>query len=147
MATDINNTKYTANGFISNRNGFGPAIVNEIDLTDGSSIAANQVLALIKIPEKSVPRLLVVEVLRAATGTCTVDIGKDIDGTTTGQAFKDGHNAAEVGDTAYALDGTLWVAGPNDHITLKAVNEINDAILRFTVFVDVADHNAEFLKA
>lgn len=146
MASTVTVTSLIGRGVETGREGYGPVIRQRIDTTS-ENIAANAIVAAVKIPEGSIPRRLAVVVKTAASGTCTIKVGKNTgglgtDGTTDTDAYSGNGtnlNLAATGTTVYDLDGTPAAAGSGDYIVFEAANAIAGGIFDFVLFADIVD--------
>lgn len=146
MASTVTVTSLIGRGVETGREGYGPVIRQHIDTTS-ENIAANAIVAAVKIPEGSIPRRLAVVVKTAASGTCTIKVGKNTgglgaDGSTDTDAYSGENtnlNLAATGTTVYDLDSTAAAAGSGDYIVFEAANEISGGVFDFVLFADIVD--------
>lgn len=146
MATTVTVTSLIGRGVETGREGYGPVIRQRIDTTS-EKIAANEIVAALKIPEGSIPRRLAVVVKTAASGTCTIKVGNNTgglgaDGTTDTDAYSGEStnlNLAATGTAVYDLDSTAAAAGSGDYIVFEAANEISGGVFDFVLFADIVD--------
>lgn len=146
MASTVTVTSLIGRGVETGREGYGPVIRQRIDTTS-ENIAANAIVAALKIPEGSIPRRLAVVVKTAASGTCTIKVGNNTgglgaDGSTDTDAYSASTNLnlAATGTTVYELDSTAAAAaGSGDYIVFEAANAIAGGIFDFVLFADIVD--------
>lgn len=146
MASTVTVTSLIGRGVETGREGYGPVIRQRID-TKSEKVAANAIVAAVKIPEGSIPRRLAVVVKKAASGTCTIKVGKNTgglgaDGSTDTDAYSGNGtnlNLAATGTTVYDLDSTPAAAGSGDYIVFEAANEISGGVFDFVLFADIVD--------
>lgn len=143
MANLITSKAYVGTNVSVRRTGFGPTVQTTIDATE-KDVTANEVLAILKIPETGVPRTLMIDVKEAATGTCTIKVGKHVAGDTTVDSFNSGSSVdlTAAGRTIYAL-GSNILAGADDYIVIKAEHAIKAAVVTFTMSLDIMEPTAE----
>ena len=147
MASTVTVTSLIGRGVETGREGYGPVIRQRFNtVATADNIAANAIVAALKIPEGSIPRRLAVVVKTAASGTCTIKVGKNTgglgaDGTTDTDAYSvsTNLNLAATGTTVYELDGTPAAAGSGDYIVFDAANAIAGGIFDFVLFADIVD--------
>ena len=147
MASTVTVTSLIGRGVETGREGYGPVIRQRFNtVATADNIAANAIVAALKIPEGSIPRRLAVVVKTAASGTCTIKVGKNTgglgaDGTTDTDAYSGDTNLnlAATGTTVYELDGTPAAAGSGDYIVFEAANAIAGGIFDFVLFADIVD--------
>lgn len=147
MASTVTVTSLIGRGVETGREGYGPVIRQRFNtVATADNIAANEIVAALKIPEGSIPRRLAVVVKTAASGTCTIKVGKNTgglgaDGTTDTDAYSvsTNLNLAATGTTVYELDSTAAAAGSGDYIVFEAANAIAGGIFDFVLFADIVD--------
>lgn len=147
MASTVTVTSLIGRGVETGREGYGPVIRQRFNtVATADNIAANAIVAALKIPEGSIPRRLAVVVKTAASGTCTIKVGKNTgglgaDGTTDTDAYSvsTNLNLAATGTTVYELDSTAAAAGSGDYIVFEAANAIAGGIFDFVLFADIVD--------
>jgi hypothetical protein len=147
MASSVTITSLLGRGVETGREGYGPVIRQRFNtVATADNIAANEIVAALKIPEGSIPRRLAVVVKTAASGTCTIKVGKNTgglgaDGTTDTDAYSvsTNLNLAATGTTVYELDSTAAAAGSGDYIVFEAANAIAGGIFDFVLFADIVD--------
>ena len=147
MASTVTVTSLIGRGVETGREGYGPVIRQRFNtVATADNIAANAIVAALKIPEGSIPRRLAVVVKTAASGTCTIKVGKNTgglgaDGTTDTDAYSvsTNLNLAATGTTVYELDSTAAAAGSGDYIVFDAANAIAGGIFDFVLFADIVD--------
>lgn len=148
MASTVTVTTLLGRGVETGREGYGPVIRQRFNtVATADNIAANAIVAAIKIPEGSIPRRLAVVVKTAASGTCTIKVGSNTgglgtDGTTDTDAYSGNGtnlNLAATGTKVYDLDGTPAAAGSGDYIVFEAANAIAGGIFDFVLFADIVD--------
>lgn len=147
MASTVTITSLLGRGVETGREGYGPVIRQRFNtVATADNIAANAIVAALKIPEGSIPRRLAVVVKTAASGTCTIKVGKNTGGlSTAGTTDTDAYstttnlNLAATGTTVYDLDGTPAAAGSGDYIVFEAANAIAGGIFDFVLFADIVD--------
>jgi hypothetical protein len=145
MASTVTVTTLLGRGVETGREGYGPVIRQRFN-TNSETIAANAIVAALKIPEGSIPRRLAVVVKEVASGTCTIKVGNNTGGlgsagTTDTDLYSvsSNLNLAALGTTIYALDGTPAAAGSGDYIVFEAANAITGAVFDFVLFADIVD--------
>lgn len=147
MASSVTITSLLGRGVETGREGYGPVIRQRFNtVATSEKIAANEIVAALKIPEGSIPRRLAVVVKTAASGTCTIKVGNNTgglgaDGTTDTDAYSvsTNLNLAATGTTVYELDSTAAAAGSGDYIVFEAANAIAGGIFDFVLFADIVD--------